>query len=446
MGARSVGVMKPSFIDEQEALAAHFEAIAEAERAIAQAFARRAELVEAGRRFGQGRANAAARVPGSRWDAAEVAEREFVSELACTIRVPRRTAENLIAESRALADELPATLAALQSGEISYQHARAVINQAWSVPAEATPAFEAEVLRSAGTLTASKLKYRARLLRERLHPETIRVRHQKSVRERAVFFEPEPDGMASLTLYDSAEKVAGAFERVMLAALSLQGPGEKRTLTQLKADVFADIILDGVTPSGVGKGIRGAVNVTVPVLTLMGLSEEPGFLEGCGPIDPDTARRIAAGAPSFTRILVHPETGVVLSVGRDRYAVPKDLKRFLRVRDKTCRFPGCNRSAAHCDLDHSLDWQFDGLTAHDNLAHLCPGCHALKSETGWQVQHLGDGTLKWTSPTGRTFMSEPGTVIRSASPEPSVEPSVEPSTEPPPTEPASHPEPEPAPF
>ncbi|TFC78346.1 HNH endonuclease [Cryobacterium cheniae] len=438
VGARNVCVMKPSFIEEQEALAAHFEAIAAAERAIAQAFARRADLVEAGRRFGQARAIAAARLPGSRWGAAEVAEREFVSELACTLRVPRRTAENLIAESRALADELPATRAALATGEISYQQARVVIDQAWSVPEEARPAFEAEVLGSAGTLTASKLKCRARLLRERLHPRTITARHQKSIRDRAVFFEPEPDGMASLTLYDTAEKVAAAHERVMLGAVSLQGPEEERTRTQLTADVFADIILDGVTPSGVGEGIRGAVNVTVPVLTLMGVSEEPGFLEGYGPIDPDTARQIAAGAPSFSRILVHPETGAVLSVGRDRFQVPKDLKRFLRVRDKTCRFPGCNRSAAHCDLDHSLDWQFDGLTAHDNLAHLCPGCHALKSETGWQVRHLGDGLLQWTSPTGRTFVSEPATIIRPASPVPARAPAR--------TGAASQVEAEPAPF
>ena len=107
--------------------------------------------------------------------------------------------------------------------------------------------------------------------------------------------------MASLTLYGSAEMVAGACERVMLAALSLQGPEEKRTLTQLKADVFADIILDGVTPSGVGKGIRGAVNVTVPVLTLMGLSEEPGFLEGYGPIDSDTVRE-RTGLREFTQV------------------------------------------------------------------------------------------------------------------------------------------------
>jgi hypothetical protein len=89
--------------------------------------------------------------------------------------------------------------------------------------------------------------------------------------------------------------VAGADERVMLAALSLEGREEERTLTPLQADVTADILLDGVKPSGLGKGIRGAVNVTVPALTLMGLSEEPGFLEGYGPIGPGTARQIAAG-------------------------------------------------------------------------------------------------------------------------------------------------------
>jgi hypothetical protein len=184
----------------------------------------------------------------------------------------QRTAENLIAESRVLAEELPATRAALESGVISYQHVRVLVNESWSVPGGAKAAFEAAVLRSAGSLTASKLKYRARLLRERVHPETITARHQKSVRDRAVFFQPEHDGMASLTLYGSAEKAQAAYERVTLAALSLQCPEEERTLTQLKADVFADVILGGVTPSGVGKGIRGAVNVTVPVFTLMGLS------------------------------------------------------------------------------------------------------------------------------------------------------------------------------
>jgi len=451
VGARIVARMTAAFIARQEALGSRFDAIAAAEREIAAACARRAALVDEARRFSE--ATAARRaVPGGRWSAGMVAEREFVSELAVTLRFPQRTAENLIAESRALADELPATRAALQSGEISYRHAQVLIGQAWTVPPVAKAAFEAALLRSAGHLTASKLKYKARVLRERLHPETILARHTISVLDRKVMIEAEADGMASLWLYDSAERVHAAYLRVTVAALSLQGADETRTLSQLRADVLTDLLLDGTTPTGVGAGIRATVNVTVPVLTLMGKSEEPGCLEGYGPIDPDTARRLAGGASGFTRLLTHPETGVVLSVGRDHYKVPKPLKDWLRLRDETCRFPGCNRPAAHSDLDHSLDWQFDGLSAHDNLAHLCPGCHALKSESGWTVKHLDNGHLHWTSPTGRTFTTEPATLIHTtpppagaSTPDTAAPPDMAapPASGPPPNEP---PEPEPAPF
>jgi hypothetical protein len=117
--ARNVSCMKPSLVEEQEALGRQFDAIKAAHDDVARASARLAHEVEKARRQGQATANAAARVPGSRWDAARVAEREFVSELACTIRVPQRTAENLIAESRALAEELPATRVALEGGDQS---------------------------------------------------------------------------------------------------------------------------------------------------------------------------------------------------------------------------------------------------------------------------------------------------------------------------------------
>ncbi|HSP52103.1 MAG TPA: DUF222 domain-containing protein [Cryobacterium sp.] len=414
--------MKPSTSEQLQTLGRHFDAIRETQAEAARVDARLAEQVDEARRFAEDVARDAARdpekiaqvahVPQARWDAAMIAEREFVTELACTLRLPVRSAETLIAESRTLLHELPATRAALQDGSITYRHAQAIMNQAWSLPADALAGFEQALLRSAPHLTVSNLKHRARVMRERLHPESITARHQKSVADRKVIFEPEADGMASLTWYDSAEKVKAGYDRLTVMGISLQGPGEHRTLTQLRADVFEDLILDGVTAAGVGKGVRGTVHVTVPVMTLLGHSEEPGHLEGYGPIDPDTAREIAARAPSFIRILTHPETGVVLSVGRTRYKVPKDLRRYLRVRDETCRWPGCRRAATHSDLDHTLDWQFDGITAHDNLAHLCPADHALKSETRWSYVLLPDGTLKWTSPTGRTFLSEPATIIR----------------------------------
>ncbi|MEB0005105.1 HNH endonuclease signature motif containing protein, partial [Cryobacterium sp. RTC2.1] len=82
------------------------------------------------------------------------------------------------------------------------------------------------------------------------------------------------------------------------------------------------------------------------------------------------------GAPSFTRLLTHPETGVVLSMGRDTYKPPAALKKWLEVRDETCTFPGCRRSAKRSDLDHSVEWQHGGETDAMNLAHLCPYHHA----------------------------------------------------------------------
>ncbi|TFB49519.1 HNH endonuclease signature motif containing protein [Cryobacterium tagatosivorans] len=207
--------------------------------------------------------------------------------------------------------------------------------------------------------------------------------------------------------------------------MKLQGPEEPRTLTQLRADVFRDLLLDtgcgeaGWTGAGCTEtagGLRPNLLVTVPMLTLLGVTEEPGNLDGYGPIDPDTARALAAKCPSCVRILTHPETGAVLSVGRDRYTIPGSLRTMLQVRDGTCRHPGCSRAASRSDIDHGLDWAFGGRTDHNNLAHLCPASHALKHEAGWKVSQAtdGTGTLTWTTPTGHTYVTEPETLIGTA--------------------------------
>ncbi|TFC36113.1 HNH endonuclease [Cryobacterium sp. TMT2-14] len=408
---RNVTAMTTSVSTSQAQLGSRFDAIAAVDRSLARGFAQRADLIDDARRFSEATAASAPRNTSSRWDPDEIARREFSSELACTLRIPAPTAEGLIAESRALAEDLPGTRAALQAGEISYRHAQVIIGQALSVPAAALSDFEEALLPAARALTAAKLKHKARVLRERLHPESITARREKSFAERTSWVQAEPDGMATLSLTTSADVVHAIFARANDAARSLQGPGEPRSPTQMRTDVMTDLLIDGVTPSGIGTGIRATVQIMVPVMTLLGHSEEPGYLEGYGPIDPDTARDLASRAPSFTRILVHPETGVVLSVGRTRYKVTKELRRFLRLRDETCRFAGCNQPARGADLDHTHEWQDLGQTAHDNLAHLCPGCHALKTETGWTVKQEPGGILTWHSPTGRPFVTEPATPI-----------------------------------
>ncbi|MEA9997615.1 DUF222 domain-containing protein [Cryobacterium sp. RTS3] len=417
--AQHLNIVEPS-------LAEVYDAIRDADREMNRAAAKRADAIYTAQRVladvGRARAEAAERAGGRRplWSPEEATKEEFTCEVGALLRLPRRTAETLIEASRTLAEDLPATREALSSGSISYRHAQVIMDQAWGIrmgddpeaAARARAVFEDVLVPVAEVLTVAKLSDRARRVRERTHPETITARHQKSVEDRHVVFQALNDGMASLYVTGDAEKVQAAYHRTLDTALTLQGPDETRTLTQIAADVLTDVLIGGVTPDGLGQGVAAQVNVTVPVLTLLGKSAEPGYLAGYGPIDPDTARRLAAGAPSFTRLLTHPETGVVLSMGRDTYKVPAALKKWLEVRDETCTFPGCRRSAKRSDLDHSVEWQHGGETDAMNLAHLCPYHHAVKSYTRWSPRHLGDGRIEWTSPAGYSYIVEPSADMR----------------------------------
>ena len=403
----------------RETLAELVDVVAATDRMLAAVSAMRADAIDQLRV--QSEREAAPAVSGSASglfgsDAAKMARRSLVAELACALRIPEGSAERLLVESESLVHDLAATRTALQQGEISYRHATALMEHVWSLPGDARAGFESAVLPDARRLTVAKFDGSARRAREKAHPDTIAVRHAKCVTDRQVQLVPARDGMAWLSAYLSAADANAVFERISGAAEALQGAAEPRTLTQLRADAFVDLLVDGVTASGVGRGIRATVNVTVPVMTLLGHSEEPGHLEGYGPIDPDTARHLAGHAPSFTRLLTHPESGAVLSVGRSRYKVPKDLRRWLRVRDETCRFPGCNRSVARSDLDHGEEWHDGGRTRYDNLAHLCGPHHKLKTWAGWAVTHARDGTLAWTSPAGLEYTTEPATRIEPATP------------------------------
>ncbi|SEN16523.1 HNH endonuclease signature motif containing protein [Cryobacterium luteum] len=224
--------------------------------------------------------------------------------------------------------------------------------------------------------------------------------------------------LANAWLRAAGDDLQAVYTRVTDAAISLQGPDEPRTLSQLRADVAIDLLQQGVTASGLGAGLGASftaganVNITVPVLTLMGKSEEPGELEGYGPIDPETARRLAGTATSFLRILTHPHTGIVLDVSAEPFRVPAALKKYLRLRDGTCRFPGCTRSAGHSDLDHTIDRQFGGPTTATNLHFLSPAHHNLKHFSDWKPIADPDGTLHWTSPAGKHYATDPATRVK----------------------------------
>jgi hypothetical protein len=146
------------------------------------------------------------------------------------------------------------------------------------------------------------------------------------------------------------------------------------------------------------------VNVTIDLPTLMGLAENPGELAGYGPIPASVAREIASDA-RWKRFITEPITGNLLDFGREHYEPPQALKDFLIARDRTCRFPGCRRSATLSDLDHAQSWNTGGETAPDNLGALCRRHHKLKTHHGWQIESFPDGSCMWRSPFGKEFFT-----------------------------------------
>ncbi len=192
---------------------------------------------------------------------------------------------------------------------------------------------------------------------------------------------------------------------------------DERTVDQVKADLFADVLLTSTPTSNVAAaGIQASVQFTIPILTLLGsghalspdtdrLTPAPALLNGMSPIPLEEAKRLAANAPSFQRILTHPITGAVAAV--DTYRPTAAMRAFLTARDIHCRWPGCRQPAARCDLDHTHAWEHGGTTSIDNLCGLCRGHHVMKHATAWTVRQLGGGVLEWRTPSGKKYTDRP---------------------------------------
>jgi hypothetical protein len=418
--------------DRLDVLGFIVDEVVEAEHRIGVETARRAQAIERARKYSDALANEPTSGKQPTSTSVEMARRAFVCEIGAALRIPDRTAERLIKTSETLVNELPSTLLALAEGRLGYRHAQILVDNSYGLDRDAVRELETRMLPVAQKNTPSRFEQSVRKTRERLNPESMVERHATAVAERGTELVPERDGMAFYGAHLGAVAGVAIDNRITAIARSLQCDGEQRTLGQLKADVFADILLDatlveadgrirttagrGDSPAFKYRGTRPTVLVTVPAMTLLGRGDasggtESGSIEGYGPIDPVTARQIASFSKTFRRILTDPVTGIVLAFDRKRYRIPKDLRTWLRVRDGTCRFPGCNRRAGPCEIDHTQDWALGGTTNHDNLAHLCKKHHTIKGASNWRVVQLGGGRLRWTSPSGIPYDTDPETQI-----------------------------------
>lgn len=372
--------------------------------------------------------------------------REASAELGAAVRVSDRTVQRQMSDASILLEWFSATHAAWAAGRIDRAHVGVIVEAGSSIhDAGARSAYESLVLERAEGESASRLRPIARVLAARVQPETIDERHERARRLRAVRVFDLEDGMARLTADLPAVLAHGAFDRLtQLAhrarALEIDAGAEPRTgetakiarasspaavtggslctddgdpraMDEVRADVFADLLLTSM-PSAhdTGTSIAAHVQITVPVLTAAGAGDEPALLVGHGPVDSATARTLLGSAAGWDRVMTDPWNGAVLAV--DRYRPSEELRRFLRVRDEACRFPGCRMATWRSDIDHTIDAARGGATSSGNLAHLCRRHHVLKHATDWTVHQRDRGVLEWTSPTARTYLDRPPATLR----------------------------------
>ncbi len=83
------------------------------------------------------------------------------------------------------------------------------------------------------------------------------------------------------------------------------------------------------------------------------------------------------------------------------------LRHLAQVRHATCTSPVCRRPASQCDFEHNIPYEQGGRTCLCNAGPKCRHDHRLKQQPGWKVDQLPDGTFRWTTPSGRSYTTEP---------------------------------------
>jgi hypothetical protein len=346
------------------------------------------------------------------------AEREDVSS---ALRLSAGTAQMRIDVARTLVNHLPNTCSALATGELSAAHATVIAKETAAAIRDGLSEFaifsiEQKAIAHAEFHTPSQVAQQVRSAIAKFAPATFEEVVEKARDCRRVSCYNDIDGMSTVVAIlpaADAQTVMKAIEAFIIKgtleweALNESETSDLRSADMKRADALTAIAGFALAASSEDVALHRrpiTVNVTIDLPTLLGLSENPGQLAGYGAIPASVARALASDG-KWKRFITDPQTGALLDYGRETYQPPQALIDFLIARDRTCRFPGCRRSAALSDLDHAQSWEEGGTTSLENLGALCRRHHLLKTHGGWGIESRADGSCTWTSPLGKIYQT-----------------------------------------
>jgi hypothetical protein len=234
-----------------------------------------------------------------------------------------------------------------------------------------------------------------------LDPEAVRVARQRDL-DRHIEVGPGQNGTAEIW-GEVRGPDAAAFDKTLDELAATVCRDDPRTKTQRRADALSPLAAGATSMActcgsadcpaiGADKPANPVViNVLAEAATVEGRSDKPGYLPGYGAIPAATVQEMAKNAS--LRPVSAPNDLVI----EPQYRPPAGLARFIRCRDLTCRWPGCDAPAMGCDIDHSVPYP-QGPTHPSNNKPYCRIHRLTKTFWAGKDKQLQDRAVIWTRP------------------------------------------------
>lgn len=326
------------------------------------------------------------------------------AEVGAALHLTRAASESEVKMADSLT-QLPNVLAALGTGAIDQRRARTIVEGVKDVQPETAATILDRVLPDAPDLTTGQLRARLARVCAELDPGSANDRYEAGVEQRRVVLSANPDTTANLAGYDLPPDLASAAaKRINWLARKARTKDDPRTLDQIRADVFLDLLTGrGQSVSQTG-GPAGQVDIVADLRALNGESDTPGHIPGFGPVVAEIARKVAAHQVDCRWEYTVTDQGRPIATGTIRRRPTAGMKRRIRAQHPTCVWPGCRMPARQSDLDHRHRWSDGGTTTVRNLAPLCDRHHELLDK-GWRYEPTSTGDYRFVSPLGHTYIS-----------------------------------------
>jgi hypothetical protein len=341
-----------------------------------------------------------------------------VAEISAALNISRGRAVGQLRYAIDLRERLPKVAEVFATGAMDFRMMAALVNRSENVTqpdllAKLDQAF-AKWAPTWTKMSGPKLTERVDMWVEKFDPTG--VREPRPTRDdRYVDVGPISPGMAGIWAKLPIAEGA-AFDARLDEIAGTVCRDDSRTAQQRRADAMSTMAAGQTRlecgcggdecPAGALQQPLGQVVIEVIAeqATIEGSSQAPGYMPGFGAVPAPMLREMAATA-QLKQVPLPPP------ICEPGYRPSAALARFVRCRDLTCRFPGCDAPAEVCDIDHTIPYPA-GPTHPSNLKLLCRFHHLLKTfyagARGWADRQLPDGTVIWTAPSGQVYTTKPG--------------------------------------